>query len=58
MAAGSWWIVLSGIYALAYRPYRWLFLPVTATLRRGHALVLTIVGATFLGIGALLLFVL
>lgn len=56
-AAGIWWIVLAGIYTIAYRPYRALFLPVTMTLRRGHALVLTIVGAVFAGIGALLLFV-
>lgn len=56
-AAGIWWIVLAGIYTIAYRPYRALFLPLTATLRRGHALVLTIVGVVFAAIGAVLLFV-
>lgn len=57
MAAGTWWIVLSGIYALVFRSYRALFLPVTAGLRRGHALVLLIVGVVFATLGSVLLFV-
>ena len=56
-AAGAWWIVLSGIYALFFRSYRAIFLPVTARLRRGHAFVLLIVGAVFLALGLVLLFV-
>jgi len=57
MSAGVWWIVLAGIYSIVYRPYRAAFLPLTARLRRGHALVLTLVGAVFAAIGAVLLFV-
>lgn len=57
MFTGAWWLVLSGLFAALYRPYRALFLPVTANLRRGHALVLTIAGVVVAGIGATLLWV-
>jgi hypothetical protein len=56
VATGVWWIVLSGVFAMLMRPFRALFLPVTAGLRRGHALVLTIAGAVLAGLGAVLLF--
>jgi hypothetical protein len=56
-AAGIWWIVLAGVFALAYRPYRATFLPLTASLKRTHAFVPMLVGAIFLGLGMLLLFV-
>jgi len=56
MVTGAWWIVLSGIFAMLMRPFRALFQPVTAGLRRGHALVLTIAGAIIGGLGAFLLF--
>lgn len=54
--AGAWWIVLSGVFAMLLRPFRALFLPVTARLRRVHALALTIAGLVIGGIGAALLF--
>ena len=57
IATGAYWIVLSGVFAMLWRPFRALFLPVTAGLKRGHALVLTLAGAVLGGIGALLLFV-
>lgn len=56
MSTGAWWIVLSGVFAMLMRPFRALFLPVTAGLKRGHALVLTIAGAVIAGLGAILLF--
>ena len=56
IATGAWWIVLSGVFAMLVRPFRALFAPVTANLRRGHALVLTIAGAVVTGLGAVLLF--
>lgn len=56
MSTGVWWIVLSGVFAMLMRPFRALFLPVTAGLKRGHALVLTLAGAVLAGIGALLVF--
>lgn len=57
-AAGVWWIILAGIFTFAYKPYRAMFLPLTSSLRRGHAMVLTLVGAVFLVLGLVLLFVL
>ena len=56
MATGAWWIVLSGIFALLMRPFRAMFQPLTARLRGGHAVVLTIAGAIVAGIGAVLLY--
>ncbi|HVG24466.1 MAG TPA: hypothetical protein VND45_09955 [Thermoanaerobaculia bacterium] len=58
LTAGSWWIVLSGIFAMLMRPFRALFLPLTANLRRPHALALTLAGAIVAALGAVLLFVL
>ena len=58
MAAGVWWIVLSGLLAMLMPPFRALFAPVTSRLHRGHALVLTIAGVVMAGIGSVLLFVL
>jgi hypothetical protein len=57
MAAGIWWIILSGVFAMLMTPFRALFAPVTSRLRRGHALVLTIAGLVLAGIGGLLLLV-
>ncbi|HUR80908.1 MAG TPA: hypothetical protein VM733_09085 [Thermoanaerobaculia bacterium] len=57
MAAGVWWIVLSGVFAMLWRPFRFTFLPLTQGLRRGHAFVLTIAGIVVGGIGSVLLFV-
>ena len=54
--AGAWWVVLSGVFAMLMRPFRALFLPVTAGLKRAHALALTIAGIVVAGIGAVLLF--
>ena len=56
LVTGSWWIVLSGIFAMLMRPFRALFQPLTAGLRRGHALALTLAGAIIGGLGAFLLF--
>lgn len=55
-AAGVWWTILAGVYAIAYRPYRALFQPLTAVLRRRHAFVLLLVAAIFLGLGLTLMF--
>lgn len=57
MAAGIWWIILSGVFAMLMTPFRALFAPVTSRLRRGHALVLTIAGVVLSGIGSVLVFV-
>jgi hypothetical protein len=57
IGTGAWWIVLSGIFAMLMRPFRFLFLPLTANLRGGHALALTIAGVVVAGLGAVLLFV-
>ncbi|MGZ5477762.1 MAG: hypothetical protein ACXWH1_14875 [Thermoanaerobaculia bacterium] len=48
---GSWWILLSGIVAIAIRPMRWLLVPFANRLRRVHALWLTIGGAVVAGAG-------
>jgi hypothetical protein len=53
---GSWWILLSGIVAIAFRPLRWLLVPFANRLRRVHALWLTIAGAVVAGAGAATLF--
>lgn len=58
LAAGAWWIVLSGVFAMLWRPFRFTFLPLTQGLRRGHALVLTLAGLIVGGIGSVLLFAL
>jgi hypothetical protein len=56
VGVGAWWIVLSGIFALLLRPFRAAFQPLTANLRRGHALALTIAGVIVVGFGAVLLY--
>lgn len=56
LATGAWWIVLSGLFAMLMRPFRALFLPMTAGLKRGHALVLTIAGVVVAAMGAALLY--
>lgn len=52
---GAWWIVLSGILAIAIRPYRWLLVPFANRLRRVHLLWLTGSGAAMAALGAALL---
>lgn len=56
VATGAWWIVLSGVFAMLMRPFRALFAPVTAGMRRAHAFVLTIAGVVVAGLGAALLY--
>ncbi len=56
IGVGGWWIVLSGIFAMLLRPFRYTFLPLTANLRRVHALALTTAGAIVAGFGAVLLY--
>ena len=56
LAVGGWWIVLSGIFAMLMRPFRAMFQPLTAGLRRGHAFVLTIAGTIVAAIGEVLLY--
>lgn len=56
IATGAWWIVLSGVFAMLMRPFRFLFQPLTANLRRGHAVVLTIAGVIVAGAGAIVLY--
>jgi hypothetical protein len=58
VAGGVWWIVLSGLVALLIHPIGTLFTPLTASLRRVHALLLTLAGALLLGVGGVLLLVL
>jgi hypothetical protein len=55
IAAGTWWIMLSAIVALAVRPLRWLFTPFAAGLRRVHALWLTGAGVAAVATGAAVL---
>lgn len=54
LAAGTWFIVLSGLVAMLMTPIRALFAPVLSGMRRAHALVLTIAGGVLLAIGSLL----
>lgn len=56
LSAGVWWIALSGVFAMLLRPFRALFQPLTANLRRGHAVVLTVAGAIIAALGAVLLY--
>jgi hypothetical protein len=49
---GSWWIVLSGIVAVAIRPVRWLLTPFANRMRRVHVLWLTALGVIAAGAGA------
>lgn len=56
IATGTYWIVLSALFALLVRPFRALFQPLTANLRAGHAWALTAAGAIVAGFGAVLLY--
>jgi hypothetical protein len=56
IGTGAWWIMLSGLFAMLVRPFRAAFQPLTARLRSGHAVVLTIAGAIVAGLGAILLY--
>jgi hypothetical protein len=56
IAAGAWWIVLSGLFALLRTQIQTLVRPFAARWRGRHALVLTVCGATLIAIGATLLF--
>ena len=55
-AFGSWWIVLSALFALTVNRFRQWFLPVTASWKRKHALIFLITGGVVGSIGAWLLF--
>ncbi|HEX6086277.1 MAG TPA: hypothetical protein VF266_17230 [Thermoanaerobaculia bacterium] len=56
IATGTYWIVLSALFALLVRPFRALFQPLTANLRAGHAWALTAAGAIVAAFGATLLY--
>jgi hypothetical protein len=55
VVAGIWWIVLSGLMAVAIRPLRWVLVPFANHLRRVHALWLTALGLIVAGSGAAIL---
>jgi hypothetical protein len=55
-ASGAWWIVLSIVLAIAYRPVRFVFSPLTARWRRAHAAILAACGVVVSAIGAVALF--
>jgi hypothetical protein len=57
LSGGVWWVVLSGLFALLFRPIRWLFAPILNKLRRVHFLWLTAIGIVGAGLGAVLLWV-
>lgn len=54
--AGTWWLVLAGLFAALMKPFRAFFYPVTANVTRKHAGVLALVGVMVATIGAVLLF--
>jgi hypothetical protein len=56
-AFGAWWIVLSIVLAIAYRPVRFVFSPLTLRWRRAHAAIIAACGVVVSGIGAMALFV-
>lgn len=56
-AFGAWWIVLSIVLAIAYRPVRFVFSPLTARWRRAHAAIIAACGVVVSAIGAAALFV-
>lgn len=58
VAAGAWWIVLAGIWALLMRPFRAAFAPLTSRLRRAHVFVLAVAGLVLEAIGSALLWAL
>ena len=55
-AFGAWWIVLSIVLAVAYRPVRFVFSPLTLRWRRAHAAMIAACGVVVSGIGAITLF--
>ncbi|HEX2061603.1 MAG TPA: hypothetical protein VHK90_12760 [Thermoanaerobaculia bacterium] len=54
--AGAGWILLSAIFALVLPLLQKLFAPFLVSLRRPHALLLTIAGAVLVGIGMWILY--
>jgi hypothetical protein len=55
-AFGAWWIVLSIVLAIAYRPVRFVFSPLTLRWRRAHAAIIAACGVVVSAIGAAALF--
>lgn len=55
-AFGAWWIVLSILLAIAYRPVRFVFSPLTMRWRRAHAAIIAACGVVVSAIGAAALF--
>ncbi|HEX3110607.1 MAG TPA: hypothetical protein VHU41_16040 [Thermoanaerobaculia bacterium] len=51
-AFGAWWIVLSIVLAVAYRPVRFVFIPLTLPWRRMHAAIIAACGVVVSAIGA------
>lgn len=51
-AFGVWWIVLSIVLAIAYRPMRFVFIPLTLRWRRAHAAIIAACGVVVTAIGA------
>jgi hypothetical protein len=56
-AFGAWWIVLSIVLAIVYRPVRFVFSPLTLRWRRAHAAIVAACGVVVSAIGAVALFV-
>lgn len=54
---GVWWIALSIVLAIAYRPVRFVFIPLTLRWRRAHAAILAACGVLVSAIGAAAVFV-
>lgn len=55
-AAGAWWLILAGIFAIVMKPFRALFYPVTRNVGARHAVILAVVGLIVGAIGAAVLF--
>jgi hypothetical protein len=55
-AFGAWWIVLSIVLAITYRPVRFVFSPLTLRWRRAHAAIIAACGVVVSAIGAAALF--
>ena len=55
VAAATWWAILALLFALLAPPFRTLFLPITAGVKRRHALWLVLMAIVAGGIGTLLL---
>lgn len=52
VAFGVWWVVLSILLAIAYRPVRFVFIPLTLRWRRAHAAFIAACGVVVTAIGA------